>query len=121
MRRKLYLIAGLVLAVSSFPTLVLIPDLSLLDQVGSALTGLGGLLFVAAALSDRSVLDSSSVEWFHLAGAGDIAIGLGLPTSLAATSDDIVLVGAASLAGLVLVIIGMDMLRGGEYVDVSGR
>ena len=121
MKRTLYLIAGAVLAISSFPTLVVIPDITLLDQIGTALTGIGGLLFVAAALRDEVTVGSRTIEWFRLAGAGDVSIGIGLPLSLAATSDDILFVVAAVVAGLVLVIIGMDMLRGGEYVDIGDR
>lgn len=121
MARKLYLVAGLVLALSSFPALVVIPDLTLLDQLGNVLTGVGGLLFLAASLRDEIILGSRTVEWFRFAGAGDIAIGIGLPLSLAASSDDMILVVAAVVAGLVLVTIGMDMLRGGEYVNVGDR
>lgn len=118
MARKLYLIAGIVLVVSSFPTLAVIPDLTLMDRVGTLLTGLGGLSFLLASLRDAVTVGSRTVEWFRFAGAGDIAIGFGLPLSLAASSDDLLFIVASAVAGLVLVIIGLDMLRGGEYVDV---
>jgi hypothetical protein len=125
MKRTLYFIAGLVLVVSSFPTLFVVTDLSLLGQVGTVLTGIGGLLFVIAARRDEVRVGGRRLEWFHFAGGGDACIGVGLPVSMIARSMgggsstmDLVTLGAVSLAGLVLVGIGLDMLRGGKYVQI---
>ncbi|MFB6084644.1 MAG: hypothetical protein ABEJ94_10410 [Halorientalis sp.] len=126
MRRRIYLIAGVVLAVTSFPTLLLGITGDPYNAVGTLLLGIGGLLFVVAARRDEVEVADRTFSWHQFVGGADIALGLGFPLTLlnpvltgTATSVDYTFLVAGVVGGLVLVFIGVDVLRGSRYVSLG--
>jgi len=124
MRRKLYLIAGLVLAITSIPTLAVAGSLPVWEVAGTALLGAGGVLFVVASRRDDVALGGRTVEWHRLVGVGDVFLGAGFPLTLVdpvidgtGTNVDVAILVAGAVGGVVLVLIGIDVVRGGEYVS----
>ncbi|WP_299265076.1 hypothetical protein [Halorientalis sp.] len=126
MRRRIYLFAGVLLAVTSFPTLLLGVIEDPYNAVGTLLLGIGGLLFVVAARRDEVAVGDRSFSWHQFIGGADVFLGLGFPLTLlnpvlagTATSMDYTFLVAGIVGGLVLVFIGVDVLRGSHYVSLG--
>jgi hypothetical protein len=126
MRRRIYLIAGVVLAVTSFPTLLLGITDDPYNAVGTLLLGIGGLLFVVAARRDEVEVGDWTISWHQFVGGADVALGLGFPLTLVnpvlagtATTTEYTFLVAGIVGGLVLVFIGVDVLRGSRYVSLG--
>ncbi|AQL44170.1 hypothetical protein BV210_16285 [Halorientalis sp. IM1011] len=126
MRRRIYLIAGVVLALTSFPALLVGVTQGVYDAVGTLLLGTGGLLFVVAARRDEVDVGDWTLSWHQFVGGADVTLGLGFPLTLlnpvlegTATSMDYTFLVAGVVGGLVLVFIGVDVLRGSRYVSLG--
>ncbi|WP_424018515.1 hypothetical protein ACOZ4N_03300 [Halorientalis pallida] len=126
MRRRIYLFAGVILAVTSFPTLLLGVIEDPYNAVGTLLLGIGGLLFVVAAKRDEVEVGDWSISWHQFVGGADVFLGVGFPLTLlnpviegTATSMDYTFFVAGIVGGLVLVFIGVDVLRGSHYVSLG--
>jgi hypothetical protein len=126
MRRRIYLIAGVVLALTSFPTLLAGITQGVYDAVGTLLLGIGGLLFVVAARRDEVDVGDWTISWHQFVGGADITLGIGFPLTLlgpvlggTASSMDYTFFVAGIVGGLVLVFIGVDVIRGSRYVSLG--
>ncbi len=124
MRRRIYLFAGVILAVTSFPTLLLGVTEDPYNAVGTLLLGIGGVLFVVAARRDEVEAGDVTVSWHQFVGGADVFLGTGFPLTLlapvldgTASSIDYTFFVAGIVGGLVLVFIGVDVLRGSRYVS----
>jgi hypothetical protein len=126
MRRRIYLFAGVVLLVTTLPSLLVDATSGPYDSVGTTLLGIGGLLFIAAARRDTVEIGDWTVSWHQLVGAADIALGIGFPLTLlnrvlgpAATPTDYTIFAAGIVGGVVLTFIGVDVIRGSRYVSLG--
>lgn len=116
------------------PVLVVVPQLFLLAfrtnpfAPTTAVTHLsltvGGLLFVAAGYGAPATVGGHEVPWYVLAGLGDVSIGLGfaasgLSTWLAAEPGGLFYAATATLGGVIISYIGVDIARGGRHMRVD--
>lgn len=94
---------------------------------GLTLAAVTALLFAADLLivggfATELSFDSWTVKWFHLVGAGVVLVGMAnlvFGTERVLRSGVSAGVVALAVAGLVVVFVGLDFLRGGVHYDLS--
>ena len=123
-RRRLFLLPALVFLPGSVLFVAVAPPQTLLFALLVGCLFVAGCGFAVAGLVPSLSVGGRTLPWYLFAGVADVALGVSMLVNAArmaaeATGEDLFLAVATGLAGLPLLFIGADYLRGGKHLDVS--
>ncbi|ELZ33375.1 hypothetical protein C474_04825 [Halogeometricum pallidum JCM 14848] len=123
-RRRLFFVPALLFLPGSLLFVAVAPPHTLLSTLVVGCLFVAGCGFAVAGLVPSVSVGGREVPWYAFAGVADVALGVSMllnAVQMAAggSGEDLFLAVATGLAGLPLLFIGADYLRGGKYLDVS--
>lgn len=123
-RRRLFLVPALLFLPGSLLFVAVAPPHTLLFSLVVGCLFVAGCGFSVAGLVPSVSVGGRALPWYLFVGVAEVALGVSMLVNAArmaagATGEDLFLAVATGLAGVPLLLIGADYLRGGKHLDVS--